>query len=117
VIGRGTLIAETGVSEFTAQSGLDAVRVVTPMTDGFLTALRDAGATARVEDDGSIVASRLTAAEIGELAADCTLTLHELSPLRRSLEDAFMEMTHDAVEFRTHAVAGTGARANSPRSN
>jgi ABC-2 type transport system ATP-binding protein len=127
VIGRGTLIAETSVREFTAQSALDEVRVVTPMTDCFLTALNDVGATARVEDDGSIVASGLTTAEIGELAADRILTLHELTPLRGSLEDAFMEMTHDAVEFRTHAVAGVGvgpaagaapgAASNSPPSN
>jgi ABC-2 type transport system ATP-binding protein len=103
VIGRGTLIAETSVSEFTAQSALDAVRIVTPMTDIFLTALSDVGAAARVEADGSIVASGLTAAEIGELAADRILTLHELSPLQGSLEDAFMELTHDAVEYRTKA--------------
>jgi ABC-2 type transport system ATP-binding protein len=45
------------------------------------------------------VATGLTAAQIGDLAADRILTLHELSPLRGSLEDAFMELTHDAVEF------------------
>ena len=117
VIGRGTLIAETSVSEFTSQSGLDAVRLVTPTTDRFVTALHDAGATVQVEDDGSIVATGLTAAEIGELAADRVVTLHELSPLRGSLEDAFMEMTHDAVEFRTHAATGVGAAAGSPGSN
>jgi len=117
VIGRGTLIAETSVREFTAQSGLDAVRVVTPMTDCFVTALHDVGATTRMEDDGSIVATGLSAVEIGELAADRILTLHELSPLRGSLEDAFMELTQDAVEFRTHAVAGVGAPPESPRSN
>jgi ABC-2 type transport system ATP-binding protein len=87
------------------------------MTDCFLTALQDVGATTRMEGDGSIVATGLTAAEIGELAADRILTLHELSPLRGSLEDAFMELTQDAVEFRTHAVAGVGAPAESPRSN
>jgi ABC-2 type transport system ATP-binding protein len=101
VIGRGTLIAETTVRAFAAQSAREAVRVVTPMTDIFVGALGDAGAVARVEDDGSIVATGLTAAEIGELAADRILTLHELSPLHGSLEDAFMEMTHEAVEFRT----------------
>ena len=103
VIGRGTLIAETTVSEFTAQSVLDAVRVVTPMTDMFVAALNDAGAAADVEADGSIVATGLSSAEIGELAADRILTLHELSPLKGSLEDAFMELTHDAVEYRSGA--------------
>jgi ABC-2 type transport system ATP-binding protein len=103
VIGRGSLIAETSVDEFTAQSALDAVRIVTPMTDCFMTALSDAGAEARVEHDGSIMATGMTAAAIGELAADRILTLHELSPLRGSLEDAFMELTHDAVEFGAHS--------------
>src|SRR5580704_13093852 len=112
VIGRGTLIAETSVNEFTSQSVLDAVRVVTPMTDIFMAALLEAGAVATVEADGSIVATGLSAAQIGELAADRILTIHELSPLKGSLEDAFMELTHDAVEFRSGTGAGphTGPR-------
>jgi len=101
VIGRGTLIAETTVAAFAAQSALEAVRVVTPMTDIFVGAVSDAGAVARVENDGSIVVTGMTSAEVGELAADRILTLHELFPLKGSLEDAFMELTHDAVEFRT----------------
>ena len=101
VIGRGTLIAEMSVSEFTSQSAPDTVRVVTPMTESFVNALEEAGAESRVEPGGSIVATGLTATEIGTLAADRVLTLYELTPLRGSLEDAFMELTHDAVEFRT----------------
>jgi ABC-2 type transport system ATP-binding protein len=100
VIGRGALIAETTVSAFASRAGLDAVRVVTPVTATFLAALDEAGADVRLEDDGSIVATGLTTVQIGELAAARTLTLHELSPLRGSLEDAFMELTHDAVDFR-----------------
>jgi ABC-2 type transport system ATP-binding protein len=105
VIGRGTLIAETSVNAFTAQAAPDAVRLVTPTTATFLAALDDAGAVARVEVDGSIVATGLTSVQIGELAAARTLTVHELSPLRGSLEDAFMELTHDAVEFRTASAS------------
>jgi ABC-2 type transport system ATP-binding protein len=101
VIGRGTLIAETSVSDFTAQAAHEAVRVVTPTTSTFLAALDDAGAVAHVDDDGSIVATGLSSEQIGELAAARTLTVHELSPLRGSLEDAFMELTHDSVEYRS----------------
>lgn len=108
VIGRGTLIAEMSVSEFTSQSAPDTVRVVTPMTESFVNALQEAGAESRVEPGGSIVATGLTATEIGTLAADRVLTLYELTPLRGSLEDAFMELTHDAVEFRT----ATPSRSN-----
>jgi ABC-2 type transport system ATP-binding protein len=117
VIGRGTLIAETSVKEFTAQSALDAVRIVTPMPESFVAALRDVGAVTAVEDDGSIVATGLTAAEIGELAADRILTVHELTPLKGSLEDAFMELTHEAVEFKTAAISGREAALASPGSN
>jgi ABC-2 type transport system ATP-binding protein len=107
VIGRGTLIAETSVSAFTAQAAHEAVRVVTPTTATFLAALDDAGAVARVELDGSILATGLSSEQIGDLAAARTLTVHELSPLRGSLEDAFMELTHDSVEYRS-----TPARTN-----
>jgi ABC-2 type transport system ATP-binding protein len=76
---------------------------VTPMTALFLAALDDAGAVARMEDDGAITATGLTAAQIGDLATDRCLTVHELTPLRGSLEDAFMELTHSAVEFEAHS--------------
>jgi ABC-2 type transport system ATP-binding protein len=108
VIGRGSLIAETTVSEFTAQAALDAVRVVTPMAALFLAALDDAGAAARMVEDGSLEVTGMTAAEVGELAADRSLTVHELSPLKGSLEDAFMELTHDAVEYQ---AVSAGARS------
>jgi ABC-2 type transport system ATP-binding protein len=99
VIGRGSLIAETTVEEFTAQAALDAVRVVTPMTALFLAALDDVGAVAQMADDGSLEVTGLSSAEVGELAADRCLTVHELSPLKGSLEDAFIELTHDAIDF------------------
>ena len=101
VIGRGTLIAETSVTEFTAKSTPDTVRVVTPMTAPFVSALHEAGATVTMHEDGSILASGMTSAQIGQLATDRTLTVFELSPLRASLEDAFMELTRDAVEFQS----------------
>jgi ABC-2 type transport system ATP-binding protein len=106
VIGRGNLIADTSVAEFTAQNTHQAVRVVTPMAEGFLAALRHAGAVATVNEEGAIIASGLSAAQIGDLAAERLLTMHELSPVVASLEDAFMELTQDAVEFETSAYHG-----------
>ena len=47
----------------------------------------------------------MCAAEIGELAASVGVILHELSPQMASLEDAFMELTRDSVEFHVHEVA------------
>jgi ABC-2 type transport system ATP-binding protein len=103
VIGRGTLIAETSVDEFVARHQSDAVRVVTPTPQRFVAALSRAGARPSVHADGSIVTSGLSAADIGELAADQELTVHELTPMRASLEDVFMELTSTSVEYRSHS--------------
>jgi ABC-2 type transport system ATP-binding protein len=101
VIGRGTLIAETSVDDFVANHQNDAVRIVSPTPQRFVSVLSRAGARPVVHDDGSIVASGLTSADIGELAADQELTMHELTPLRASLEDVFMELTSSSVEYRS----------------
>ena len=101
VIGRGTLIAETSVDDFIARHQSDAVRIVSPTPQRFVSVLSRAGARPVVHDDGSIVASGLTSVDIGELAADQELTVHELTPLRASLEDVFMELTSPSVEYRS----------------
>ncbi|HEX3332897.1 MAG TPA: ATP-binding cassette domain-containing protein [Acidimicrobiales bacterium] len=102
VIGRGTLIAETSVEEFTAQYQSETVRVVTPTPQLMVTALSRAGIRPSVADDGAILVEGVPAAQVGDLAAEASLTVHELTPVRASLEDAFMELTSDAVEYRSH---------------
>ncbi|HXB36346.1 MAG TPA: ATP-binding cassette domain-containing protein [Acidimicrobiales bacterium] len=101
VIGRGTLIAETSVEDFSAQHQSEAVRVVTPTPQLMVTALSKAGARPTVSEDGGIVVTGVPSARIGEIAARASLTLHELTPIRASLEDAFMELTSDSVEYRS----------------
>jgi len=105
VIGRGALIAETSVKEFTARNAADAVRVVTPSSGDLVAALQKLGAGVTVERDGALVVMGMTAAEVGDLAADRALTVHELVPMRASLEDAFMELTLDSVEYRTQEAS------------
>jgi ABC-2 type transport system ATP-binding protein len=102
VIGRGTLIAETSVDEFVARNQSESVRVVTPTPQLLVTALSRAGARPAVEPDGAIVVKGLTTAQVGDVAGEHALTLHELTPVRASLEDAFMELTSDAVVYRSH---------------
>ena len=58
------------------------------------------------EDDGTLSVSGMSATDIGELAAASAIVLHELSPQMASLEDAFMELTRDSVEF--HGVERFG---------
>jgi ABC-2 type transport system ATP-binding protein len=101
VIGRGTLIAETSVGEFAGRNHRESVRVVTPTPQLLVTALTEADARPTVERDGAIVVSGLSSAEVGDLAAAHALTLHELTPQQATLEDAFMELTSDAVVYRS----------------
>jgi ABC-2 type transport system ATP-binding protein len=102
VIGRGTLIAETSVDEFVARNQRESVRVVTPTPQLLVTALSRAGARPAVEPDGAIVVTGLTTAQVGDVAGEHALTIHELTSVRASLEDAFMELTSDAVVYRSH---------------
>jgi ABC-2 type transport system ATP-binding protein len=115
VIGRGTLIADTSVEDFLGDHRSDAVRIVTPTPQRFVAALSRAGGRPAVEDDGTIVASGLSSADIGELAADQQLILHELMPVRASLEDVFMELTSASVEYRSHTLDHAPADALSGR--
>jgi ABC-2 type transport system ATP-binding protein len=100
VIGRGRLIAEMPVTEFIAQSSQQFVRVRTPQPEEFREAIRPSGATVVQEEDGALSVSGLSAQEIGDIAFDRRLGLHELSPQLASLEEAFMELTQDSVEYR-----------------
>ena len=110
VIGRGSLIAETTVKDFVARSKGAAVRLVTPQPDAFATALTRSGATVTVAEDGALDVEGLTSAQIGEMATQDRLTVHELTPVLASLEDAFMELTHDAVEYRSSVMATSGGK-------
>jgi ABC-2 type transport system ATP-binding protein len=104
VIGRGRLIAQTLVSELTAASSGGYVTVRSPAADRLTPALRGAGASLTVEADGALSVRGMTAAAIGDLALGLGLGLHELSPHVASLEEAFMELTEDSVEYRGETV-------------
>ena len=135
VIGRGSLLADCTMEEFIARSSGQTVRVRTPQPDLLAKAVSEAipeatragaatattagvatvgaatagAATARptatTEADGSLTVHGLTAAQVGDLAFDHGVRLHELTVVRASLEAAFMELTADSVEYR----AGEGS--------
>jgi ABC-2 type transport system ATP-binding protein len=108
VIGRGRLIAEQSVGDFVAQSSRQFVLVRTPAPAQLGAALVEAGAVVEDGPDGALSVLGMGAADIGDLAASLGLALHELSPQTASLEEAFMELTHDSVEFRgDHDGGGT----------
>ncbi|WP_349897157.1 ABC transporter ATP-binding protein [Parafrigoribacterium soli] len=105
VLGRGRVIADAPVADILALASGSAVRVRTPDADRFATLLASAGQVTRPEPD-LLTVSGLTAARIGELASQERVVLHELSPVTGSLEDAYLALTQDEVEY--HA-GGTDA--------
>ena len=109
VIGRGRLIAETGVADFVARSGRGAVKLLTPDVAAFTSLLNAAGALVGDGENGSLTIEGLTAPEIGDLAARDGLRVHELAPITASLEDAFMKLTQDEVEYRPSTMSGAAA--------
>jgi ABC-2 type transport system ATP-binding protein len=109
VIGRGRLIAETSVADFISRSGGAAVRLVTPDTAVFTDTLTAAGAKVGAGEAGVLTIEGLTASQIGDLAVRDGLRVHELIPITASLEDAFMELTQDDVEYRPTSPVGVAA--------
>jgi ABC-2 type transport system ATP-binding protein len=101
VIGRGKLIASTTVDDFVSRSGADTVRVRSPQLDLLRQALTDADIQVHPDPAGSGLLVRGAAIEVvGDLAARNAITLHELSPQQASLEEAYMELTDQAVQYR-----------------
>ena len=108
VIGRGRLIADTAMDEFIARYAENVVLVRTPQTEKLREALNGLGATVTSQQDGALLVNKTEAAAIGELAAANGVVLHELSPQRGSLEEAFMGLTREDVQFHGPAGIPTG---------
>ena len=106
VIGRGRLIADTSVEELVSKASGDVVLVRSPEAERLRDLVVDDGVTVISKAPGELEVHGLTAANIGEVAAANALVLHELTPQQVSLEQAFMEMTRDDVEFRTADLVG-----------
>ncbi len=100
VIGRGRLIADLSVDDFVRRASKRLVRVRTPDGSRLRDALAGPDVTVTVVDDGALEVAGLTAEQVGEAAASAAIVLHELTPLQASLEEAFMELTSQDVEFR-----------------
>ncbi len=100
VIGRGKLIADMPIAEITQRSNLNHVKVVAPQAAQLALLLESAGASISQSVEHELIVSGITAPAIGEIAVQHGIVLHELAPRRASLEAAFMELTHDSVDYR-----------------
>ncbi|MFB9682165.1 ABC transporter ATP-binding protein [Streptosporangium vulgare] len=101
VIGRGRLIADIGIGEFVRQGSNVLVR--TDDKDRLVPHLVEAGGSVQEGTDGSFIVTGLEARRIGEAALAAGVVLTELTP-QRSLEQAYMDLTRDSVEFQASAA-------------
>ena len=115
VIGRGRLIADASTADFIAQATQTSVRVRSPELPRFAGFLRERGIAA-VEQDGGLSVSAVPIEQVGELAAQAGIVLHELAGVTGSLEQAFLQLTGDSVEYGGHAgdAPAVGAPAAHP---
>jgi ABC-2 type transport system ATP-binding protein len=105
VIGRGRLIADCTTEEFIEQSSQKSVLVRSPDAARLGEVIAADGGTVAVADDGALKVTNLPADRIGHLAARGGIELHELTPQLASLEEAFMELTRESLEFGSHEGA------------
>jgi ABC-2 type transport system ATP-binding protein len=100
VIGRGRKIADTSTKEFLSQASGNVVRVRSPQATELERLVAGPNVTVTALEPGLLEVHGLTAAQIGDAAARAGLALHELTPKEASLEEAFMDLTREDVEFR-----------------
>jgi ABC-2 type transport system ATP-binding protein len=99
VIGRGKLIADTSVDDFVARASQKVVIVRSPELERLREALMGPDVTFAAAERGALEVHGLTAEQVGEAAASAGIALHELTPQQASLEEAFMNLTSDELEF------------------
>jgi ABC-2 type transport system ATP-binding protein len=117
VIGRGKLIADCSTQEFIAQSAHKSVLVRTPEPDRLTSAITSEGGhveprEAAEGETPALTVTGIPAPRIGELAAASSVVLHELTPQTGSLEEAFMELTADSVEYGESSKRPAGNAAS-----
>jgi ABC-2 type transport system ATP-binding protein len=101
IIGKGKMMADVSVADFTQQAARDLVHVRTADPQRLTTLLAGPRAQIIAVGPGRLDIAGLTCEAIGDIAAANSLAIYELIPHQASLEEAFMDMTKDAVEYRT----------------
>lgn len=99
VVGRGRVLADMSTADFIAQASPAVVRVRSPHATRLRELLQAEGVTIGSDEPGVLTVDGLSTDAVGERAAAHGLTLHELSTRQASLEDAFMELTRESVEY------------------
>jgi ABC-2 type transport system ATP-binding protein len=99
VLGRGRVIADAPVGDIVARSSGGSVTVRTPDAHKLSAAVTSEGGTVTLASDGALLVTGLGAPRVGELAARERVVLHELSLAAGTLEEAYLALTQDEVEY------------------
>lgn len=105
VLGKGRVIADAPVGAIVDGAAISTVRVRSPRATELAAALAHQDVTISQVEQNLLDVVGVDAVAIGELAARSGIPLHELTPLTASLEEAYMQLTQDDVEYRTGAAA------------
>ncbi|MGC0370667.1 ABC transporter ATP-binding protein [Microbacterium sp. SLBN-111] len=105
VLGRGAVLADAPLPDLVRSWTTEAVFVRSPELSRLVEVMSDAGATATLVETGLASLRGVSAAEIGDVAARHGIPLHELTPRSGSLEDAYLALTEDAIEYKTKELA------------
>jgi ABC-2 type transport system ATP-binding protein len=101
VLGRGRIIADAPIADILNGATKKLVRVRTPQAQLLTDRIAGPGVTVSSAEPNVLEIAGIPAAHIGEIAATSGIVLHELTPVAASLEEAYLELTHDDVEYRT----------------
>jgi len=111
VLGRGRIIADAPVADILASSTRTAVKLRSPRAEQLAQLLQGADVTITTTEHEALTVTGLTAPFIGDAAARAGIPLHELTPVSASLEEAYMELTQDDVEYHAGGAAAVGVAA------
>ena len=100
VVGKGKLIADTSVREFTEAASINTVRVRSPRAAQLRDLLAGVEVAVTSVEENLLEVTGISSTEIGLIACEHQVPLEELTPVKASLEQAFMELTEDSVEYR-----------------
>ncbi len=107
VIGRGRLIADVSTAQLIESSARRDVLVSSPRSGELAGLMAARGATVTPQDDGALAVTGLDAPAIGDLAAEHGIAVHALIPRTASLEQAYLDLTGESVEFRASQAAAS----------
>jgi ABC-2 type transport system ATP-binding protein len=104
VVGRGRLLDETSMADLRARSARD-VLVRAPRSAELAAVLSGLGGRVTAERDGALAVRGLDATAVGDAAAAAAIAVHELTTRNATLEDVYLDLTGDAVEYRAGVAA------------